>query len=71
MVRIGSLIALAGVVITALSLFLASRQGGADPAHETSGNWYLTAFGIAVLVVGVVLAGFGLVMSRRQLPRSS
>ncbi len=71
MVRIGSVIAVVGVVITVLSFLLASHQGGADPARTTVGNWWLTSLGIAVLVVGVVLAGFGLVMSRRQLPRSS
>ena len=71
MVRIGSVIALVGVVITALSFVLASQQGGADPARATSGNWILTSVGIAVLVVGLVLAGFGLVMSRPQLPRGS
>jgi hypothetical protein len=71
MVRIGSVIALAGVVITVLSFLLASQQGGADPARETSGNWLLTSVGIGALVVGLVLAGFGLVMSRRQLPRGS
>ncbi len=68
MVRIGSVIALVGIVITVLSIVLAPHRGAVDPAHEAWGWWAFTSIGIAVLVVGVVLVGFGLVMPRRRLP---